>query len=298
MKVLKEVSVISNTCIGLGFFDGVHKGHLELINKLVELSKKTNTNSVIVTFQKSPAECFYNDVDYITTNSEKEEILNSLGVDYAVELDFDKNMMQMTAKDYLEKILYSNFKPKYILTGFNHTFGKEKAGNALFLNKYQEKYNYKYIEIPPVKTQNDIISSSFIKTLLNKGDIKKANELLGHCFKISGTIIKGNQIGRTIGFPTANIKYPEIKTKIPFGVYCAEVSLEDKQYKGMLNYGIKPTINNGKNEPVAEVHIIGFNNDIYGKQIDISILNKIRDEKIFNSLDELKKQIKEDLKRC
>ena len=298
MEVLKKLCVIENSCVGLGFFDGVHKGHSALIKKLVEFSLKTNTKSVVITFKKNPAEYFFKGVTYITSNEEKESLISSLGADYMFELDFNADLKNMSAEDYLNKIIYSNFKPKYILTGFNHTFGKGKCGTPEFLRANQEKYGYKYVEIPPVKYNDEIISSTLIRHCIENGDLKKANNLLGHDYLITGTVQKGNQIGRTIGFPTANIKYPETKPEIPYGVYSARVKVSDKLYRGMLNYGIKPTINGGNNAPVVEVHILDFDKDIYGEKIDISILEKIRNEKTFNSLNELKQQIKDDLKRC
>ena len=298
MEVFKSLHVIKNSCIGLGFFDGVHRGHQILIQKLVELSNKTKSKSVILTFQKSPAEYFIEKVDYITTNGEKEELLSSLGVDYVIGLDFNEEMVRMSAEDYLKNIIRAYFSPKYILSGFNHTFGNAKSGTPKFLKDNEKKYGYKYIEIPPVKYGNEVISSTLIRNYLKAGNIKKANDLLGHKFKISGTVKKGNQIGKTIGFPTANINYPVSKPEIPYGVYCVEVTCRGKYYKGMLNYGIKPTIDRREKEPVAEVYIIGFDDNIYGENINIFLKDKIRDEKKFASLEELKKQIKEDLKRC
>lgn len=298
MEVLKKLCVIDNVCVGLGFFDGVHKGHTALIKKLVELSKETHSKSVIITFQKNPAECFIKNVTYITSNEEKEKLMSSLGVDYVFELDFNTELKNMSAENYLEKIIYSNFKPKYILTGFNHTFGRGKCGTSEFLRTNQGKYGYKYIEIPPIKYNNEIISSTLIRNCIEEGNLKKANNLLGHNFLITGTVQKGNQIGRTIGFPTANIKYPKEKPEIPFGVYSVRVKVLNKLYRGMLNYGIKPTINGGKNDPVAEVHILDFDNNIYGEKIGMYILEKIRNEKKFNSLEELKEQIAKDLKKC
>lgn len=297
MELHRELTTIYNSCLGLGFFDGVHTGHKELVKELVSYSKSIGKKSVIITFQKSPAEKFYNNVTYLTTSEERAEILSDLGIDYVLELDFDDNLMKITAEDYLKNIIYENFKPKFIISGFNHTFGKERQGNPKLLKDNEEKYGYQYKELPPIKYNDEIISSSLIKKYLEDGNIQKANTLLGYKYTISGTVIKGNQIGKTIGFPTANIKYPETKVEIPYGVYSTNVEVNGTNYKGVLNYGIKPTINK-ECKPVAEVHIIGFNNDIYGDEIKISITDKIRDEKKFGSVDELKDQIKEDIRKC
>lgn len=299
MEIIRELKKFEHTCLGLGFFDGVHKGHIELLEKLINISKKNNKKSVVITFLKSPAEKFIKkeDVNYLTTLKEKEDILSELEIDYLVELDFNDNLMNMTAGEYIEKVLYNYFKPDYIISGFNHTFGKDKSGTPDILRKYQNKFNYNYIEMPEVKINNETVSSTLIRNELVSGNMQKVTKFLGYPFKISGTVIKGNQIGRTIGFPTANIDYPKEKVKMPFGVYSTNVTVKGKTYKGMLNYGIKPTINK-ECKPVAEVHIIEFNNDIYGENIQIEILDKIRDEKKFNSLEELKQQITKDIQKC
>ncbi len=298
MEILTELVEIKNACLGLGFFDGVHFAHNRMIKELVEISKRNYAKSVILTFKTSPAEMFVKSVKYLTTRIEREDLISNLGVDYMIELDFDKHLSNVSAEDYL-KMLYKYFTPKYILTGFNHTFGNGKSGDSQFLKNNKEKFGYIYKEISPVKIEGEIVSSTLIKNYLKKGDIKKANQLLGHDYNISGNVIKGNMIGRTIGFPTANIMYPDNKAEIPFGVYKVKAKIDNNIYpKALMNYGKKPTVNNGENKPVAEVHIIGFNSDIYGKTISISVIDKIRDEKKFGSLEELKKQINEDLKQC
>ncbi|MCD8377704.1 MAG: bifunctional riboflavin kinase/FAD synthetase [Candidatus Gastranaerophilales bacterium] len=296
MNVYGDIISLDSSAAALGFFDGVHLGHQKLVSNLVNFAKQNGEKSVIVTFSNSPAGYFVNNPEYLTNNTEKEEILSELGVDYVIELNFDERLMDMTAIDYL-KFLHENIHPVILMTGFNHAFGKNKTGNPEFLKQHEHIFGYKYYELQPVKSENEIISSTAIKKYLKNGEIKRANELSGRKFKLTGTVIKGRQLGRTIGFPTANILYPKKKVKIPFGVYCCEVIARNKKYKGILNYGIKPTID-GKNSPLAEVHIIGFDNDIYGQNIDILIENRIRDEKKFDSLETLQAQIREDIKKC
>ena len=297
MHISEELLKLGSSCVGLGFFDGVHKGHKVIIDELVRLSKKNSSKSCLITFKKSPAEMFIDNVKYLNLPDEKEKLISELGVDYLIRLDFNEELMKLSADEYL-KMVCAYFNPKYIVSGFNHTFGKHKTGNNTFLKEHERVYNYIYKEIPPVESDGKVVSSTLIRENLTKGDIKIANKLLGYNYSIEGVVVEGNKIGRTIGFPTANIIYPNKKVEIPYGVYCAKVETKDKIYNGMLNYGIKPTINEDRTEPVAEVHIIGFNKDIYGEKIKISIIDKIRDEKKFNSIDELKNQIKEDLKQC
>ncbi|MCR5265280.1 MAG: bifunctional riboflavin kinase/FAD synthetase [Cyanobacteria bacterium RUI128] len=298
MKVFKDLVEIKNACLGLGFFDGVHLGHRKLITELVEYSAKKGLNSVILSFKKSPAEKFFDDVKYINTLKEREDIISSLGVDYMIELDFNDELMNYTAEEYLSDILIKYFSPKFIICGFNHTFGRGKLGNSVFLEQNKQKYGYEFKLLPPIIQDGETVSSTLIKDALTKGNIRKANLLLDNNFKIGGKVIKGNQIGRTIGFPTANIDYPVDKVVIPFGVYKVNVKHNNIIYRGMLNFGKKPTISKTNVKPVAEVHIIGFNKEIYNENIEIYIVDRIRNEKRFESLDDLKRQIHKDMEVC
>ena len=298
MKVFGNIIQVQRAVLALGFFDGVHKGHQEIIKKMVECAGFYNVPSVLITFKHSPAEAFCDDVKYITDNKQKECIISGFGVDYMLELDFNETLMNMTHCQYLENILYKNLHPSVIITGFNHTFGKDKMGTPEFLRQNEDKYGYKYIETGAVMIGGKPVSSTLIKESLSRGDIKNAVNMLGREFEISGTVIEGNHIGRTIGFPTANIRYPENIVEIPYGVYVCNVLTGNQLYKGVLNYGLKPTINEQIKIPVAEVHIIGFNKDIYGEEIKVYLKDKIRDEIKFHSLDELRNQINEDMKKC
>lgn len=297
MKVFNNIIQLENSAIALGFFDGVHIGHQELIKEVVKSAKENNTKSVLITFKKSPAETFGREVKYITTNEEKETLIANKGIDYIIELSFDKKLMNMTAIDYL-KNLTINLHPYSIITGFNHTFGKNKIGTPQFLKEQSNLLDFKYIEIPAIIHNNKIVSSTLIKKYIQDGNLEIANTILGHDFNIKGNVIEGNKIGRTIGFPTANITYPENIVEIPFGVYKCNVNVDNKIYSGLLNYGIKPTIKENKKKPIAEVHIIDFSENIYGQDIKIFIQKRLRQEKKFNSIEELKLQIKEDLKQC
>lgn len=298
MEILGDLIEIKNSCLGLGFFDGVHLGHKKLLTVLVENAKYNGVKSVVISFKNSPAEKFFNDVKYINLRKERERLISEVGVDYLIELDFNDDLVNISAEDYVKNVLTKYFSPKVIVSGFNHTFGKNKLGNNQFLRENQSKYGYEYIEIEPVRLNGDIVSSTYIRELLSIGNLKKANSMLSEPFTISGIVEKGNQIGRQINYPTANISYPKEKVVIPYGVYRVKVKYESDIYKGMLNFGIKPTIDNTNKKPVAEVHILDFDKDIYGEFIEISVLDKIRDEQRFNSLSELKEQIKKDLEKC
>ena len=271
----------------LGFFDGVHIGHQAVIRSATEYADE----AVLVSFKTSPAEYFNQKYEYIYPRKKSLDKIKALGVNRIVELDF-KEIADMTAQNYLEYLI-KEFKPSSISTGFNHTFGKNKSGNAVFLEENSQKYGYKYFCMPALTDTNDIISSTLIKNLLSKGDIKRANRLLKSHFSLSGKVIRGEQIGRTIGFPTANIEYPQNIVKLPFGVYCGKVNNQNV----ILNWGVKPTVNN-KKDAIVEIHIPNYNGDLYGQIIEIEVLKKLREEKKFENLEELKIQIKKDIEEC
>ena len=286
----------SELSLALGFFDGVHIAHRDVILNAVRFAKENNQKSAVITFNNHPAEFLGRTVQHVTTIQKRNELIKELGVDYIFSLDFNKETLNTTKDEYLEQ-LYKKFQPSAITTGFNHTFGKLGEGNPKTLEDNQNKYGYKYFQIPPLVIENEIISSSNIREKLLSGNIKNANQMLGREFEISGEVIKGAQLGRTIGFPTANIIYPEL-IPIPYGAYAVELKLDSQNYKGVMNFGIKPTVNNKEKAPLAEVHILDFSQDIYGKNITIKIKDFIRKEQKFSSLEELKKQIKKDIQAC
>lgn len=291
MKILKNKNDnLSGVTLILGFFDGIHLGHRAVINAATEFAKNNNSKTVLLTFPKSPAEYFGRKINYIYPREYNYELISELGVDYIIETDFSE-IVNMSAKEYL-KNLCELYLPLGIFTGFNYTFGAKKQGNPKLLEEMQAIYNYKYSCVPPVCKFNKIICSTLIKELLQNGDLETVNVLLGKDFSINGTVIKGNQIGRTIGFPTANIEYPKQLTKIPYGVY----KVKTLGKNAILNWGIKPTI--GENKEILEVHLPDFNGDLYNKELSVSFIKKIRDEKKFNSLEELKLQIQKDTEEC
>ena len=275
------------TGLVLGFFDGVHLAHQEVIKSAINYAEKV----CVITFQSSPAEFFGKDCKYIYPREKSVEKIKSLGVDEVIELDFAQ-IAAMPAEEYLQTLV-KKYSPVSISTGFNHTFGKNRSGNAEFLETNSQKYGYKYFCISAQMHNNKVISSTYIKKLLQEGQVEQANELLGSNFSISGMVIKGAQLGRTIGFPTANIKYPPNIVQLPHGVYAARVC----GHVGVLNWGMKPTVHNTK-EPIVEVHISDYEGDLYGKNIEIDILKKLRNEQKFANLEELKLQIKKDTEEC
>lgn len=290
MQKFSELNQKQNLAIALGYFDGVHIGHRAVIKSAVDFAKKNNTKSAVITFSDHPY-CYFKGVcpKYILTREEREKRIASLGIDYLYELNFE-DFAHLTAKEYLNNILINHFHPISISTGWNHNFGKNKSGNVNFLEEQAKNYNYKYFKIPPQKINNEIISSTEIRKLLSEGNIEKANHMLGQNFSIEGEIVKGNQIGRTIGFRTANLVYPPELIELPYGVYAVDTTYG----KGIANFGIRPTINGSHTS--LEAHILNFEKDIYGEIINVNFNKMIRTEKKFPSLDALKKQINLDIK--
>ncbi len=285
-----EQTDLSNSVLILGFFDGIHLGHRNVLESAISYAKRNILETVLLTFTNSPAEYFKNNTEYIYPRNYNFQIIKKLGINYIIENDFSK-LVNISAEDYLNQIT-EKYRPKAIFTGFNYTFGKNRQGTPQFLDLKKNEYGYEYFCINPVKSKEDIVSSTLIKSLLQNGETEMANIMLCEPFTIESSVIKGNQIGRTIGFPTANMIYPDKIVKIPYGVYKVKVL----NSTGVLNWGIKPTLNG--NSPILEVHIPNFNGDLYGKRLKIQILNKIRDEKKFDSLEELKIQITKDTEEC
>ncbi len=293
MHIFNELLHINKSSLALGFFDGLHLGHRVVIKNAVNVAKINNAKSCIITFREHPSSVLsQNTVQMILTLGERLEIFEKLGVDNVFLLDF-RSISCISAGDYIKNILYEYFSPIAVTTGFNHSFGYNKSGAGSLLKSFQEKFGYKYYEIPPFVMENDIISCSIIRNKLSTGDFYTANKMLGYNFFIQGHVIKGDKIASKLGFPSANIVYPEEKVKIPFGVYYVTVELDGGKYNGILNYGCTPEIH-GK-QPKTEVHIIGFNKNIYGSNIKISFIAKIRNQMKFDSAEKLKFQLQKDI---
>lgn len=298
MQIYKELNKNPNLSLALGFFDGVHLGHKVVIESAVEFAKKHGNKSAVITFSDHPC-CYFWGVcpQYILSREAREKKIAQLGVDYLYELDFE-SIAGLTAQDYLKDVLVNYFTPLSISTGWNHNFGCNKSGNVKFLHNNSKKYGYEYFELTPQKFNNEIISSTTIRKLLAKGNIEKANAMLDYKFSIKGKIVKGNQIGRKIGFKTANLEYPPELINLPFGVYSVDVTFQSTpstvKHRAIANFGTRPTVNGSR--AILEVHILDFDKDIYGETIIVEFNKMIRTERKFSSLDALKNQIILDIK--
>ena len=296
MEIVRELREIPNLSLALGFFDGVHQGHQAVISSAVDFARDNGLESAIITF-KEPPECFLNAVSpkYILTHADKYKILENLGLDYIIELDFS-TIAHLSPTEYLD-LINKYFNPKAISTGFNHKFGVSRSGNVKFLSDNQDKYNYIYFATPPLTIFGDMISSTHIKEFITSGVVDMAAIMLARKFSVSGTVVKGREIGRTIGFPTANIIYPLNIVDPAYGVYDVDVELPDGTVRrGLANYGVSPTVSND-NIPILEVHILGFDGDLYDNDIKIKFSSMIRSEMKFDSLNDLKTQIEFDIQQ-
>ena len=296
MEIIKELTNIPKLSLALGFFDGVHIAHQKLIKNTVDFARQNGAKSAVVTLKQQPY-CYLNHImpKYISSRSDSYNIIEKFGIDYLIELDFEK-VSGMTSFEYLKDILVKNFEPVGIFTGFNHHFGLNREGNCDFLKKYAKDFGYKFYALPSQEINGKLISSSAIREFLEQGKIESANSMLGREFCVSGIVVEGSKIGRTINFPTANICYPDDIVQIPNGVYSVYAKLSDGRIlNGISNFGTKPTVNNSSVKTL-ETHILdGFDEDIYGQKIKISFLKFIRTEQKFNGIEELKAQIKKDI---
>ncbi len=278
--------------ITIGNFDGVHLGHHAILKKLVDVSKKENLKSIVITFDLS-----INKTDFLlTTEQEKIELLSDFTLDEILILKVNKKLISTSADKFFEEILIKQLNVKHIVVGYDAAFGKNREGNISWLKKTAKEKNIKLDIVKPVKVNNKIVSSSKIKKLLSNNKIELANKMLGKFFEINGTHISGNKIGRKIGFPTININVAGNK-KIPRGVFGCFLVGKTKKYLGALNIGLRPTLKLKEHKLSIEVHLLNFNGIWKEKNIKLLIFKFIRKEKKFTSVKVLVNNLKKDIKR-
>ncbi len=278
----------------IGFFDGVHSGHCFLINELIREARSRQLQSLIITFRIHPRKVLQREFQprLLTDPDEKKALLLATGVDQVVELDFTPEMAALTARDFIQQMLSEKLKVKMLLIGHDHRFGKNREEGFPAYVQYGRETGMEVLQTGRFSTdQAPHISSSEIRHAIQRGNIPFANKLLGYQYAFSGLVVSGYQVGRKIGFPTANLKVENEDKLIPgSGVYAVDIIIDHVQHRGMLNIGIRPTLTED-NRLSIEVHIIGFNKDIYHQQIKIIFLKKIREEQKFASIEELVKRL-------
>lgn len=297
MKVfrsLDEIKDIKETVVAVGNFDGIHVGHQELIRRTVKSAKISGIKSAVFTFNNHPKNVLAGKrvIKNIMYPEEKITMLKKMGIDYVFSIDFDYQISHTPAEQFITDILIDKFKMKEMYCGFNYNFGYKAEGDTDLLVKMGQKHGFGIHVMDPVRVDGQVVSSSLIRSLINDGNVDEARIMLGRNYAIGGEVVRGNMIGRTIGFPTSNILIDETMVTPSNGVYITKCNYNMVQYPGITNVGIKPTI--GDNKRVIETHIFDFNKDIYGRMIKVEFVKKIRDEMKFPSVDALAEQIQND----
>ncbi|MEE3034716.1 MAG: bifunctional riboflavin kinase/FAD synthetase [Bacteroidota bacterium] len=284
--------------ITIGTFDGLHIGHQKIISDLVHISKKEKLVSVVLTFFPHPRMVLQDkNIKMIDTIEEKQKFLKNLGVDFLIVHPFSNDFSRLSAIDFVRDILVNKLNISKIIVGYDHRFGRNREATISDLKNFGEAYNFSTNIVPAQEILKITVSSTKIRSAIIEGKIKTANKYLGRPFILTGKVIKGNSIGRTLGFPTANIKIDEdYKIRPAKGVYLIQCFIQDKMFFGMMNFGKRPTLEGKENR--LEVHFFSLEKDLYNLKLKIELLEKIRSEKKFDSLESLKEQLMLDQNRC
>ena len=279
----------------IGFFDGVHKGHRYLIEQVKSVAASKGLRSALITFPVHPRKVI--DPNYrlelLSTLEEKEDLLSQMGVDYCFLLNFTAEVSALTAHDFMDQVLKKNFHVDSLIIGYDHRFGHNRSEGFMDYYQYGKDIGMEVIHAKAFTIEGHKISSSVIRSALSSGDFDQVNYYLGYNYYLDGIVVTGHKVGRTIGFPTANMNVDSDKIIPANGVYAVRVSVEGSDYRGMINIGHRPTLNNGLNRSI-EVNILNFSDDIYGKTIRVYFVKRIRSEVKFNGIEALKEQLHKD----
>ena len=302
MKVYKSIEKFSSSLrsiVTIGTFDGIHIGHRYILKNLMEISKKNNEESIVITFNPHPRYVLQKEnqeLKLINTTKEKEQLLEEIGIAHFIIHPFTKQFSRTKSENFIRDFLVNKLNVSHLILGHDHHFGRNREGSFDDLKRLSDLYDFRITQISAKKVDSTIVSSTKIRNKIKSGDIKIVNKYLGYTFFFSGLVIKGLSIGKKIDFPTANLSLEDDNKIIPKdGVYAVKVKYIDVNYIGMMNIGFKPTLMQ-KNRSI-EVNIFDFDLDIYGKYITVSVISKIRDERKFKNLDELKKQLIKDKRK-
>lgn len=279
---------INNAVITLGMYDGVHIGHQTIIKQLNNIAQNINGESVLLTFYPHPRKVIQPDfkLELLSTLAEKENILKDLNLNNLVIHPFTKDFSQVSAKDFIVDYLIKKMNLHTLIIGHDHHFGKNREGNFEQLEKLSKEYGFNLIQLEAIEHEESAISSTKIRKALKEGNIEYANQALKYNYPLSGIVVHGDKLGRTLGFPTANLEVDSTKLIPKDGVYAVAVFVDNKKYLGLLSIGYRETVTNSREHRI-EVNILNFDQQIYGETIHLEFLGRLRDEKKFNSLDEL-----------
>jgi len=297
LKIFNSISCYiysKPTIVTIGTFDGVHIGHKKILEKIICNTNNSDYESLVLTFFPHPRTVLQSETEMkqLNTIEEKSDLIKKAGIDNLVIHPFDKDFSQLTAEEFVQKVLVSTFNVKKIVIGYDHRFGRNRTANIDDLIAFGNKYNFEVEQISAEELNEVAVSSTKIRNALSEGNIELANSFLGYNYSIKGSVVQGKQLGRTIGFPTANVKVNEDYKLIPkSGVYVVKCKIENQSYFGMMNIGTNPTVENTNQIQKIEVNIFDFDAEIYDKSITVTFLKRIRSEQKFDSLESLKAQI-------
>ena len=302
MKVfheLIEVNNIPHAVVTIGTFDGVHLGHQAIFKKMKELAQSIGGETVVVTFHPHPRQVLNIESDklrLLCTPEQKLAKFEELGIDNVVIVNFTEEFSRTSSEDFVKDYIIAPIHPAYLVVGYDHHFGKNRSGDFAMLSELSKSYDFQVEQVAAFDFDTVAVSSTKIRNALAMGDVRLANQLLGYTYSVTAEVVRGNEIGRTIGFPTANIELPKVYQLITnAGVYACWVDYEGAEYKAMANFGVRPTIGDrGTDNFIMEVNIFDFDADLYGKNITVRFVDRIRSEQKFNGLEALKAQLARD----
>jgi riboflavin kinase / FMN adenylyltransferase len=293
---IEELVPLLNPVVTSGTFDGVHLGHQKILKRIREIADQSGGETVLITFWPHPRLILYpeeHNLRLLSTFEEKTRLLREMGVDHLLTIPFTKEFSELSSAEFIQEIIIDKIRTKKLVIGYDHRFGKNREGGFAYLKENQQNFGFELEEIPREDIDNIGISSSKIRRALEEGHVRTATEYLGRNYELNGIIIKGQQLGRSIGFPTANIHIPHDYKLVPSdGVYAVHVNVEGAFYSGMLNIGMRPTVNG--NSRTIEVNLFDFQDDLYDKRITVLLKEYLRPEMKFDDLDALKRQLQMD----
>lgn len=287
------------SAVTVGSYDGVHAGHRRIIGKMVEAAKTLGYRSVVVTFEPHPRQIVNRDpagrLKLLTLLEEKSVLLESLGVEWLFVVKFDSAFAAQSSESFIQTVLLERIGAKTIVIGYDHGFGRDRRGSAETLCRMSQQQRFDVIVVDEVRLHEEHFSSTRIRTLLAEGQIKEANLFLGAPYLISGEVVHGKKNGRKIGFPTVNLLLRDQDKLLPkYGVYIAAAAIDGKQWKAVMNIGLRPTVTDAATRPVVEAYILGYRGDLYGRKLTFELLDRIRDEMKFQTFEALQEQLKKD----
>lgn len=300
MRVITHTSEMDArmpTGVGLGYFDGLHIGHMALIGTLTGECRMNGLASVIYTFRKHPDHVLKKNEENLLIMSldQKTRMLESHDIDWLFYQDFNEEFARLSPEDFVKNILVDGLNMKLAVVGFNYRFGHMGKGDPELLKRLGDKYGFRVVVVPPVKVNSEIVSSTLIRQYIRKGKMERVFQLLGRHFSLKGTVVDGRRIGRTLGFPTANIIADPEMVVPANGVYITKTCIRGRWMNSVTNVGYAPTVRGREKRLSIETHILNYDDDLYGSEIEVCFYKKLRDEKRFDSIEALKEQVGQDI---